>query len=153
MRRVTPKIRTYCLYLTRECPCTVDLMSVLYLSTRQVITTLGYGAKSASEEVEKTVVTSPGRAFSPFFLKVTLPPFHREDLCYLCLVGKSKFYTRALPLQSSIPPHAEKSCYLRDWNIRLVTSRRQRINLPTFEGIRGLYLTRLLLLLLFSHIS
>ena len=40
-----------------------------------------------------------------------------------------------------IPPHAIKSNYLRDWNTRLVTSLRQRISLPTFEGIRGLYLT------------
>ena len=44
-----------------------------------------------------------------------------------------------------IPPHAEKSGYLRDWNARLVTSLRQRISLPTFEGTRGLYLTRSLM--------
>ena len=44
-----------------------------------------------------------------------------------------------------IPPHAEKSGYLRDWNTRLVTSLRQKKSLPTFEGIRGLYLTRCLI--------
>ena len=43
-----------------------------------------------------------------------------------------------------IPPHGEKSGYLRNWNTRLVTPLRQRISLPTFEGIRGLYLTRCL---------
>ena len=44
-----------------------------------------------------------------------------------------------------IPPHAEKSGYLRDWNTRLMTSLRQRKSLPTFQGIRGLYLTRCLI--------
>ena len=33
------------------------------------------------------------------FFHVILPPFHREDLCYLSIVGKSKFYTRSLSLQ------------------------------------------------------
>ena len=77
VRRVTPKRRTCCFYFTtRECPCTVDLMSVLYLSTRQVITTLGYNAKSASEEVEKTVLTSPGRVvLSIFFQKSNIAAF------------------------------------------------------------------------------
>ena len=63
------------------------------------ITTLGYDAKSASEKVEKTVLTSAGRVVLSIFFKVILPPFHREDLCYLCIVGKSKFYTRSLSLQ------------------------------------------------------
>ena len=50
-------------------------------------------------KVEKTVLTSPGRAVVSIFFKVILPPFHQEDLCYLCIVGKSKFYTRSLSLQ------------------------------------------------------
>ena len=75
--------------------CEFDVSALL----RQVITTLGYDAKSASVKVEKTVLTSPGRAVLSFFFKAIVPPFHREDSCYLCIVGKSKFYTRSRSLQ------------------------------------------------------
>ena len=41
--------------------------------------------------------TGAGRSLH--FFHVILPHFDREDLCYLCIVGKSKFYTRSLSLQ------------------------------------------------------
>ena len=91
VRRVTPKRRTYWLYFTRECPCTVEFMSVLDFSTRQGITTLDYDAKSASEKVEKTVLTSPGWVVLSIIFNVILPPFHREDLWYLYIVRKKSF--------------------------------------------------------------
>ena len=49
-----------------------DLTSVPYLSTRQVITTLGYDAKSALEKVEKTMFTSPGRVVLSIFFQCNI---------------------------------------------------------------------------------
>ena len=42
-------------------------------------------------------VTGAGRSLHIF--KVILPLFHLEDSCYLCILGKLKFYTRSLSLQ------------------------------------------------------